>query len=162
MTLGSHQKPIGNSQTHLTPRHILQVLGDFDLDPCAAPLPRPWCCAKENWASLGLNQDWFGRVWLNPPFHRHQVKHWVQRLADHGNGIALLHARTETAWFRPIWENAEGLLFLAERLTFLRPDGTPHSHNSGAPAVLAAFGESNWEILRKCTIAGARITDWYL
>jgi hypothetical protein len=41
MTLGSHQQSIGKSQVHLTPRWIIDALGPFDLDPCAATV-RPW------------------------------------------------------------------------------------------------------------------------
>ncbi len=37
-------------------------------------------------------------------------------LADHGPGTALLHARTETEWFRTRWQRATAILFMA------RPD----------------------------------------
>jgi hypothetical protein len=47
MTLDSHQRTIGATQMHLTPRSIIDALGPFDLDPCAAN-PRPWDCAAEN------------------------------------------------------------------------------------------------------------------
>jgi hypothetical protein len=45
MTLGSHQRTIGKSQVRITPRAILDPLGEFDLDP-AGNDPRPWDCAK--------------------------------------------------------------------------------------------------------------------
>ncbi len=35
MALGSHQRTIGASQVHLTPRLIIDALGPFDLDPCS-------------------------------------------------------------------------------------------------------------------------------
>ncbi len=38
MTLGSHQKTVGASQAHLTPRWIIETLGPFDLDPCASAI----------------------------------------------------------------------------------------------------------------------------
>ena len=47
MTHGSHQKTIGTSQVHLTPRWIIDAWGPLDLDPCAAD-PRPCDCAKVN------------------------------------------------------------------------------------------------------------------
>lgn len=100
MTLGSHQKSIGTSQVHITPRFIIDALGPFDLDPCAATV-RPWDCAAINFNEEmdGLKQHWL--VFLNPPFHRYQVAAWIEKLAEHNHGIALLHARTETAWFKP-------------------------------------------------------------
>lgn len=109
MTIGSHQTTVGKSQTHLTPWPIIEALGPFDLDPCAAD-PRPWDCANFNYTEAwdGLRQPWFGMVWLNPPFDRYIVGAWLSRLADHGNGIALLHARLEADWFRPCWEGGGG------------------------------------------------------
>lgn len=157
MTLGSHQRCVGKSQVHLTPRWVTGLLGPFDLDPCAAD-PRPWDCARTNWteANDGLSLDWFGMVWLNPPFNRYQVGKWIQRLADHGNGIALVHARTETDWFQPIWQ-ADLILFRRGRIKFCRPDGTEHSANSGAPPVFAAFGRGATDRLRESGMHGAYI-----
>jgi DNA N-6-adenine-methyltransferase (Dam) len=115
VTLGSHQKTIGDSQSWVTPKWIIDALGPFDLDPCAAD-PRPWDCARRNVTEGGLDTPWAGRVWLNPPFDRYQVGRWISRLADHGSGTALLHARTEAEWFEPCWRSAKGILFLADRL----------------------------------------------
>jgi hypothetical protein len=159
MTLGSHQQCVGQSQDHITPPWIIDRLGPFDLDPAAAE-PRPWDCAEVNWAEHGLDRNWFGLVYLNPPFDRYQVGHWIARLAEHGNGITLLHARTEAAWFEPIWRHAAAILFLADRIHFHRPDGTRQPANSGAPPLLAAFGETALERIRRSGIAGALVTGW--
>jgi hypothetical protein len=59
---------------------------------------------------------WTGRVWLNPLFDRYQVARWIGRLALHGHGTALLHARTETEWFRICWQKATAILFMAEAI----------------------------------------------
>lgn len=159
MTIGSHQRTVGKSQTYLTPIEIIKALGEFDLDPCAAD-PRPWDCAAANYteADNGLSKPWFGRVWLNPPFNRYQVGAWVERLARHGNGIALLHARTEAGWFQPCWRSS-GILFLRKRLHFYKQDGTPHAANSGAPIVLVAFGEENLERLHTSGLAGTLVSS---
>jgi hypothetical protein len=161
MSLGSHQVAIGKSQGHLTPRWILDALGPFDLDPCAASV-RPWDCARENYTELddGLQQPWHGRVWMNPPFNQYIVGHWIRRLAEHGHGIALLHARTEATWFEPVWEHASGILFLADRIRFCWPDGSVQPFNSGAPAILVSFGAQDLTCLRECGIPGALVTEW--
>jgi hypothetical protein len=161
MTLGSHQTAIGRSQTHCTPLWIIERLGPFDLDPAAAD-PRPWDCACDNYteAEDGLSRPWHGRVWLNPPFDRYAVASWISRLAAHGHGTALLHARTEAGWFEPIWESASGILFLADRLHFHRPDGTRQPANSGAPAILVAFGAEDLFRLRSSGIPGQLVTSW--
>ncbi len=46
--IGSHTKPNqGETNTWLTPEFIIEALGPFDLDPCAAPSPRPWHTAHQ-------------------------------------------------------------------------------------------------------------------
>jgi hypothetical protein len=58
MSLGSHQRTVGLSQNHITPRWIIDRLGGpFDLDPAAAD-PRPWPCARTNWTTHGLERPW--------------------------------------------------------------------------------------------------------
>jgi hypothetical protein len=99
-------------------------------------------------------------VWLNPPFDRYQVGAWIQRLADHGNGISLLHARTEAGWFEPIWRSAAAILFMADRIKFCRPDGSEQPANSGAPPVLVAFGAKAVARIERSKIAGALVTAW--
>lgn len=158
MTLGSHQQCVGKSQVHLTPQWVVDAVGPFDLDPCAAT-ERPWDCAARNYveADDGLALPWDGRVWLNPPFDRYQVAKWIGKLAEHGDGICLVHARTEAEWFQPIWHSAGLILFLGKRLKFCRPDGSEQPANSGAPAVLAAFGSAAVERLAASGLAGAYV-----
>ena len=160
MTLGAHQRCVGKSQNHITPKWLIDRLGPFGLDPCAAD-PRPWECARINWTNHGLNRDWFGFVWLNPPFDRYEVGEWIRKLAQHGNGITLLHARTEATWFEPIWQHAAAILFMFDRIKFCRPDGTEQPANSGAPPILAAFGDEAVLRLHRCGIAGALVTRWH-
>lgn len=160
MTIGSHQSTIGKSQVHLTPKWLLEPLGRFDLDPCAAPAPRPWPTARVHITEDrdGLSVPWRGRVWLNPPFDRRTVGAWVRRLADHGRGTCLLHARTEAQWFRPIWDRATLILFLERRIHFCKPNGDPQPANSGAPVVLAAFGRPDADRLRASGIRGVLVS----
>lgn len=159
MTLGSHQKSVGASQSWITPQHILEALGPFDLDPAAA-WPRPWSCAKISLLRDGLDYKWEGRVWLNPPFDRYEVGKWIRKLSDHGNGTALLHARTEAEWFEPCWSHACAILFLADRLYFHYPDGRRAEANSGAPACLVSFGTYDAERLAQSKLPGYLVMKW--
>jgi hypothetical protein len=79
-------------------------------------------------------------------------------MADHGNGVALIPARTEVeSWFWPyVWEAADAVLFLRGRLYFHKPDGTLRG-NAGHGSALAAYGEANAETLLDCGIEGKRI-----
>jgi hypothetical protein len=99
-------------------------------------------------------------VWLNPPFHRYEVARWIQKLAEHGCGTALLHARTEAEWFEPAWRAASAILFLADRIHFHHPDGRRAKANSGAPACLVAFGDGDATALKRSAIAGYLVSAW--
>ena len=132
----------------LTPPELIRALGVFDLDPCA-PAARPWDMAKEHYtiADDGLSRPWFGRVWLNPPYGIETPK-WMSRLARHGNGIALVFARTETrTFFESVWRVADAVMFLKGRLTFYNADGTKPDNTGGAPSCLVAYGRANMAAL---------------
>lgn len=153
--MGSHQSAKMITDTWLTPPDLIKALGDFDLDPCT-PFKMPWQTAKNRYTpnENGLKQPWNGRVWLNPPYGREAVR-WLNKLADHGNGIALIFARTETKmFFNSVWNRGDGILFIQDRLYFHYPDGTRASANSGAPSCLIAYGSNNLECLEKRPIPG--------
>lgn len=138
-----------------TPKEIIEALGTFDLDPCAPVFPL-WQTATLMFDKNtdGLKQDWKGRVWLNPPYSRPLIELFVRKLAEHGNGIALLFNRCDSKMFQDvIFKKATGIKFLRERIRFYRPDGTRGGH-PGCGSVLVAFGEENAEILKNCCIEG--------
>jgi hypothetical protein len=135
--------------------HILKPLGEFDLDPCS-PARRPWPTARQHFTIYdnGLMKPWAGRVWLNPPYGNETWK-WVSRLADHGNGLALIFARTETATFFPwVWDYAHSILFLRGRVNFCDVSGKTSSNNAGAPSVLISYGAENTESLARSGLEG--------
>lgn len=154
--MGGHQSAAMKNDEWLTPPAIVEALGPFDLDPCS-PIVRPWPTADRHLTILdnGLISRWSGTVWLNPPYGK-EADRWLARLAEHGNGIALIFARTETAmFFDQVWGKAAALLFIKGRLYFHYVDGRVASANSGAPSVLIAYGDECAERLRLCDIAGA-------
>lgn len=157
MSMGGHQSAAMLKDEWLTPPHIIKALGSFDLDPCAPhESRRPWDMANRHYSAEddGLSQPWEGRVWCNPPYGLEAAK-WLDRLANHGNGIALIFARTETAmFFEHVWGKADAVLFLRGRLHFHHVDGARAAANAGAPSVLVAYGEHNVQALRDSGIDG--------
>lgn len=132
----------GKTNVWLTPRWILDALGRFDLDPCAH---ESWETAKRHMYIRGLDNEWDGRVWLNPPYGR-QIGHWLKRMEAHGNGVALVFARTDTIWFQGLKFDAAN--FMRGRIRFLKPDLT-EATNAGTPNVLFAWGKHNVEAISK-------------
>lgn len=159
-SIGSHQSYNYKTNEWLTPPFIIEALGAFDTDPCS-PIVRPWDTALNHYNinTDGLNRSWdsFGRVWLNPPYGNN-TKKWMQKLANHQNGIALIFARTETSIFFPhIWEKAHSILFIKGRLFFYNINGIRAEANAGAPSCLVAYGKENTAALRQCGIPGKLI-----
>ncbi len=150
----SYETSGGGEVEWYTPPEIFAMIGlNFDLDPCA-PLGGPWhvprrepffyFTQKEN----GLLKAWYGRVWLNPPYGV-DLPRWLSRLADHGSGIALVPARTDTEWFHRYAAKADSIAFLRQRVRFLRPDHT-RGDSPGAGSMLVGYGDDCAEALETC------------
>ena len=72
----------------------------------------------------------------------------MRRMAEHGDGIALIPARTETAMFyETVWPRANAVLFVKGRPHFHTVDGARAPFNSGAPICLIAYGRANVDAL---------------
>lgn len=153
---GHHRAYRGRTDDWLTPPPILKALGPFDLDPCC-PAEMPWPTATTMYCHPeqdGLELPWAVRVWMNPPYGPMAGK-WLKKLARHGNGIALIFARTETEMFhKHAWDSADAMLFLRGRINFYDVAGNRAKLNAGGPSVLIAYGGGNSEILKGCGISG--------
>lgn len=150
-----------NNDEWLTPPHIIKALGPFDLDPCAPDENRrPWSTAALHYSKgqeeSGLIKKWIGKVWCNPPYGR-ETFNWLSKLAEHGNGIALIFARTETIGFHAeIWNKADAIFFFKGRLRFHKIDGS-RGDTANAPSCLVAYGENNIKILDNSGLKGKLI-----
>ena len=116
-----------NSPEWYTPREVVQrvaaAMGGIDLDPCSNSRTEPNVPAEAHFTAEndGLAQPWFGRVYMNPPYGR-VIGHWIEKLASEyeagrvTEAIALVPARTDTAWFRRL--PSAYLCFVSGRLEF--------------------------------------------
>lgn len=149
------EKTENSTDEWYTPKEIITSLGKFDLDPCA-PINPIYQTADimYNKNDDGLSKEWHGRVWLNPPYSRPLIEQFVGKMADHGNGIALLYNRCDSKMFQDIiFEKGTAMLFMRNRIKFYHPDGT-RGNSPGCGSILIAFGDGNAEILRDCDING--------
>lgn len=160
--IGGHTLPVrGKTSDWITPPHVLGALGQFDLDPCQC-LCQPWPCASRGYTveDDGLRLPWVGRVYCNPPYGD-EAWPFLERMGEHGDGVSLVFARTETRMFQlHVWSRADAILFLAGRLHFHYPDGRRAKGNSGGPSILIAYGGRNVEALAACGLPGALVTKW--
>lgn len=132
-----------------TPPAIVQALGPFDLDPCT-DFDMPWRTAKVmlNKKHNGLTTPWAKEdfVFMNPPYTPEggtDIGDWMDKLAAHGNGIALVFGRVDTNWFhRTVFNHPSttSIVICHGRLKFCRRDGT---QERAAPvgSVFVAYGK---------------------
>jgi hypothetical protein len=138
----THDNVDNKSVDWYTPQWIFDELGlTFDLDPCAPPGGVPWIPAKQVYSlpQDGLSLPWHGRVWLNPPYGKH-TKQWLGKMAEHGNGVALVFARTDCEWFHRYAASATALRFMAGRIKFVDGLGVTSNNGAGAGSMLIAWG----------------------
>ena len=121
------KNPAVSSDNWYTPQWLIDALGPFDLDPCAAPGDvRPFQIAPTMWTEKdnGLAREWKGVVWMNPPYSRVLLRQFCERMAEHNNGIALLINRQDNLlWQEVIFPTAASMIFMRHRVHFIRPDG---------------------------------------
>lgn len=172
----THEAPVSESHDWYTPPWVFEMLGlTFDLDPCHPRERLPWVPVYETYSlpDDGLALPWFGKVWLNPPYDPPEKKchptkcskkrcvkrgyhaekdvpglvHWMEKMHHHSEGMALVFARTDTEWFHSFTREANGVLFLRDRVQYVGPDGKPKPNaqgdisSPGAGSMLVAWGD---------------------
>jgi hypothetical protein len=125
-----------------TPKWIFDSLGvQFDLDVCA-PIEGPLHTPAKAWFSElddGLSKDWFGCVWMNPPYSKPSP--WVNKWLEHKNGIALLPLSGNAKWWYELWNSKAMGITLKPRSDFITKEGKTHRIVFGTS--LWALGEHN-------------------
>jgi phage N-6-adenine-methyltransferase len=108
-----------------------KVLGVIELDPASSSVAQATVKAERFFTRKdnGLKQEWFGRVWLNPPYTQPEIWEFCKKLTDEvtaGNvteAILLTHNYTDTAWFHYAEEVAAALCFTRGRIAFEDQNG---------------------------------------
>lgn len=140
-----------------TPVEIIQSLGEFDLDPATSLQAHNLNHSAKHFYTAeddGLKQDWFGRVWLNPPYSNPLAQRFLTKMAEHNRGIALVFAKIEAKWFHDmVLSHATAIKFLYNKVKFYRPDGTQGNQPRNG-SMLIAYGEEDTRILLDNTLKG--------
>lgn len=137
-----HEQSVGKTDEWYTPPHVFDALGEhFDLDPAHPGYGMlPYVPADMLFSKDGLEQDWHGFVWLNPPFGgRNGLVPWIRKFVKHGNGIILVPDRTSAPWWQNLAEAADAILFISPKLKFIDRNGHPGS-SPAQGTCLAAIG----------------------
>lgn len=115
-----------------------EVLGTIDLDPASNDFANETVKATTYFTeeTNGLEQDWFGNIWMNPPYQTALLQQFADKLiaSDFQQAIVLVNNATETAWFKTLISKASAIVFPTGRIRFRKRDG-----EKGAPLQGQAF-----------------------
>jgi len=154
-----------------TPPHLVdplrEAIGDFDLDPASGSEPKPYAETRYTKEDDGLAQDWFGHVWLNPPYSRTQnprwgEKAWRERERERVKSItALVPASTAESWWQSYYADFEAFCFLEGRVQFIGDA----DHGASFRSVICVYGKDELpkeyfiELERKGTLLSPMDSD---
>lgn len=130
----------GNNEWY-TPAHYVEaarkVMGGIDLDPASSEIANHTVKALRFFTANdnGLEQQWGGRVWMNPPYAQPLIAQFIERMIEQycanavTEAIVLVNNATDTAWGQTLLKSATSVCFPKARIRFLDPTGNP----SGSP-----------------------------
>lgn len=107
------------------------VLGGIDLDPftCAVAQARVRAARFFTKEQDGLEQQWSGRIWFQPPYSQPTIARAVAKLVETLEGdrkvsvVGLVNAAVDTAWWQVLARRADLVCVHAGRIGFDQPDG---------------------------------------
>ena len=134
-----------------------EVLGSIDLDPASNDFANETVKASVYYTEEmdGLEQEWFGNVWMNPPYSTALLSRFADKLisSNFSQAIVLVNNATETAWFEKMISKATAVVFHKGRIRFVKRDGE-HGvplqgqafiyYGDNATKFLKVFSEYGW------------------
>ena len=157
----------GENEWYTPPEYLTlarHVLGGFDLDPASSPEAQVSVRADRFFTKEddGLQQEWFGHVWLNPPYAQPHISDFVNKLCTEvesgrvGAAILLTHNYTDTAWFQQAARHATAICFTRGRVKFYSPDGSVAAPTQGQ--AFFYFGNEPWRFSQEFQSVGFVVT----
>jgi len=113
------------------------VMTSIDVDPASSDIANETVQATTYYTidDNGLEQDWGGNVWMNPPYAQPLITDFTEALTEKWDSgeiqqaCVLVNNATETGWYQPMMERASAICFIKGRIKFLDKNGNP----GGAP-----------------------------
>lgn len=139
-----------------TPKWIFDALNcTFDLDVASSYNQYVQVPTKARFTieDNALVQDWYGLIWMNPPFSK--VTPWINKWIDHANGFCLVPLSSNGKWVNKLWESDAVLTYLPPNMAFIGGrDGIEAKHRWRC--ALWAIGEEAEAILKRSVIGKVR------
>jgi ParB family chromosome partitioning protein len=106
-------------------------MGTIDLDPASSEIANAVVKAGEYFTAEinGLDADWYGNVWLNPPYASDLIGKFCEKIFQEYTqnkvdaALVLVNNATETQWFALLATAAAAICFPSSRVKFWKPEG---------------------------------------
>jgi hypothetical protein len=100
------------------------VMGTIDLDPASSEIANQTVNANlfYNQEEDGLSKEWFGNVWMNPPYSQPLIFQFISKLVESkgvNQAIVLVNNGTETQWGQLLLSNSSAVCFHQSRIRFI-------------------------------------------
>ena len=153
----------GNNEWYTPAEYIeaaREAMSSIDLDPASNDIAQKVVKADTYYTAEtnGLDKEWYGNVWLNPPYASDLIGKFIDKLiAERRNfrqAIVLVNNATETEWFNRLISVASAVCFPKSRVKFYMPDGKTGAPLQGQAVVyigenknafFTAFRNFGWE-----------------
>ena len=127
----SHIVNNSGNQEHYTPRRFTdsarRVMGSIDLDPASNEVANEWIGASTYYTieNQGLDKEWSGNVWMNPPYNSSSLKPLVDKLLSENinQAIVLTNNNTDTKAGQLLLRWASAICLVQGRIRFITQDG---------------------------------------
>jgi ParB family chromosome partitioning protein len=131
---GAHVSNNSGDNEWYTPKEYIEsaraVMGEIDIDPASSEIANKIIEAKKIYTikNNGLDKDWNGRVWMNPPYSQPDIKYFTEKLLSEikkdfcKEAIVLVNNATDTAWFQNMASQCQSICFTRGRIKFWAPD----------------------------------------
>ena len=155
-------KYTGNNEWFTPERYVKlarSAMGGIDMDPASNKFAQEWIKAKRFFteADNGLEREWAGRVWLNPPYERGLITKFSTKVVEEvqkkvTQAIVLTNNATDANWFQILLAASSCVCFTNHRLCFESSEGTQSSPLNGQ--VFFYFGDRAAEFYEEFTDVG--------
>lgn len=141
-----------------------RVMGGIDLDPASCLEANEIVQADTFYTAAqdGLEQEWYGRVWLNPPWGDKGPKFVKRAVQAYERGrieqaVLLVNAHsTETNWFAPLWDHL--LCFTDHRIDYVSPQEKTSASTHGS--VFVYLGDDHQTFADEFRQFGYIVSRW--
>jgi phage N-6-adenine-methyltransferase len=147
---GTHISSSGENEWY-TPSVYIEAaraaMGSIDLDPASCDVAQETVKAAEFFtiADDGLSREWFGNVWLNPPYSKDLIGSFATKVVEESarfdQAVVLVNNATETAWFQSMARACNAICLFSGRIKFNDRTGNPANTPVQGQAALY-FGEN--------------------